>query len=69
MNTTLEQSPLSMLCIPFSRIGVRHRAPDVVLVVIVVLVFLGTPVSDITALLSAASLLIAQAGSNLRRTP
>lgn len=68
MSATFDQSPRYMPCIDAGRTGVHQLVPDLVLVVIVVLILVGTPVGDVTALLAAASFLITQVSSNLRRT-
>lgn len=69
MSAALERSSLSMPYIPYGCSGVPLLAPGVVLVVIMILVILGSPLNDVTVLLNAASILIAQIGSDLRRNP
>ena len=67
MSAAFEQSPRHMPCVDAGSVGVHQLAPDLVLVVILVLILVGTPAGDVTALLTAASLLITQVSTNLRR--
>ncbi|MFB7055963.1 hypothetical protein ACFCXT_22885 [Streptomyces vinaceus] len=67
MSNTNEQPPSHLACIATGLPEAHQPLACTLLVVILILVLMGTPAGDVTALVTAASLLIAQVSSGLNR--
>lgn len=67
MSYAFEQSPWHVVCVGPGRSEAQLPVVALLWIVIVLLILMGTPPGDITALITAVSLLITQASSRLSR--